>query len=455
MNFTSLTAISPIDGRYAEKTAELRPLFSEYGLMRYRVLVEIRWLQTLANCVEITELAPFSLHTINMLNAIVENFGEQDAARIKNIESTTNHDVKAVEYFIREKIAGVPELQNATQFIHFACTSDDINNLAYALILQTAKQQILLPQIDNIIDLLKNMAHQYSEQAMLAHTHGQAATPTTFGKEIANFVARLQKQKNQLLDLICHGKINGAVGNYNAHLVAYPNVDWNKLSHEFVNQLGLVWNEFTTQIEPHDYIAEYCHILTRINTILVDLSRDVWGYISIGYLVQQKIEAEIGSSTMPHKVNPIDFENAEGNLSMANAIATFLAERLPISRWQRDLVDSTLLRNLGVIFGHSVIAFQSLAKGLQKITPNSENIHAELNTAWEVLAEPIQTVMRRYGMQDAYEQLKALTRGKEINAKMLKHFIEQLKIPDEAKKQLLALTPANYLGQATELARKI
>lgn len=455
MNLSSLTAISPIDGRYAEKTSDLRSLFSEYGLMRYRVLIEIRWLQTLAVHPDINELAPFSVHTNHMLDNIFENFNEMDAARIKNIEATTNHDVKAVEYFIREKIAGVPELSNAGQFIHFACTSDDINNLAYGLMLHTARQQILLPYLDDIISNLKQLAHQYADQAMLAHTHGQAATPTTLGKEIANFVARLNKQKDQLINLNCYGKMNGAVGNYNAHLVAYPNVDWPAFTQEFVTSLGLAWNEYTTQIEPHDYIAEYCHILIRINTILIDLSRDIWGYISIGYFVQQKIENEIGSSTMPHKVNPIDFENAEGNLGLANAILSFLAERLPISRWQRDLVDSTLLRNLGVTVAHSIIAYQAINKGLQKISPDSAKMLADLNNAWEVLAEPVQTVMRRFGILDAYEQLKALTRGREINQKILHKFIQQLKIPEDAKKQLLALMPENYIGNASEQAKQI
>ena len=455
MELSTLTAISPLDGRYAEKSQDLRPIFSEFGLMKFRVLIEIRWLQTLAKNLEIKEIGPFSPHIYHQLNSIAENFSEADARRIKNIENTTKHDVKAVEYFIREKIAGNAELSVANEFIHFACTSEDINNLAYALMLQSARQQVLLPLMDEVINSLKQLAHQHAEQAMLSRTHGQTATPTTLGKEIANFVARLIQQRNRLVDVAILGKINGAVGNYNAHLIAYPEVDWLGITQQFIAALDLKWNAYTTQIEPHDYIAEYCHTMVRFNTALIDLARDIWGYISIGYFTQHKNEAEIGSSTMPHKVNPIDFENAEGNLSFANTILSFLAERLPISRWQRDLVDSTLLRNLGVGVAHASIAYQALLKGLEKLHVNSEKLHADLDNAWEVLAEPIQTVMRRYGIANAYEQLKSLTRGKKVDQKLLQEFIQQLNIPKNAQQELLALTPRNYLGNAAELAKNV
>ncbi len=455
MKLSTLTAISPLDGRYAEKTQDLRPIFSEYGLMKFRVLVEIRWLQALAKNPEIKEIGPFTPHIYHQLDDIAANFSEADAQRIKNIENTTKHDVKAVEYFIREKIAGNAELSSVSEFIHFACTSEDINNLAYALMLQSARQQILLPLMDNLIKSLTGLAHQYADQAMLSRTHGQTATPTTLGKEMANFAARLSNQRNQLIDVAIFGKFNGAVGNFNAHLIAYPDVDWTAIAQQFIADLGLQWNAYTTQIEPHDYIANYCHTVIRFNTVLIDLARDIWSYISIGYFVQRKVDSEIGSSTMPHKVNPIDFENAEGNLSIANAVLSFLAERLPISRWQRDLVDSTLLRNLGVGFAHSAIAYQALLKGLEKLTINSEKLLADLDNAWEVLAEPIQTVMRRYGIVNAYEQLKSLSRGKAVTQKLLQEFIQQLNITEQAKQELLALTPRNYLGNAAELAKNI
>ncbi len=455
MELSTLTSISPLDGRYAEKTQDLRPIFSEFGLMKFRVLVEVRWLQALAKNPEIAEIGPFSPHIYHQLENIAQNFSEADAQRIKNIENTTKHDVKAVEYFIREKIAGNAELSAVSEFVHFACTSEDINNLSYALMLQSARQQIVLPLMDEIINSLKALAHQYADQAMLSRTHGQTATPTTLGKEMANFVARLIKQRNQFIDTAITGKINGAVGNFNAHLVAYPEVDWLGFSQQFVTNLGLTWNAYTTQIEPHDYIAEYCQTLIRFNTVLIDLSRDIWGYISLGYFAQQKVESEIGSSTMPHKVNPIDFENAEGNLSLANALLSFLAERLPISRWQRDLVDSTLLRNLGVAIAHANIAYQSLIKGLEKLTVNAEKILADLENAWEVISEAIQVVMRKYGISNAYEQLKTLTRGKVITSEIIRNFIHQLNIDQDAKDELLKLKPVNYLGIATELAKNI
>lgn len=455
MELTTLLAISPLDGRYAEKTHDLRPIFSEFGLMKFRVFVEVRWLQALAKNPDISEIGPFSQHIYHQLDNIAQNFSMADAQRIKNIENTTKHDVKAVEYFIKEKIAGNPELAATSEFVHFACTSDDINNLSYALMLQSARQQIALPLMDELINSLKKLAHQFADQPMLSRTHGQTASPTTLGKEIANAVARLIKQRNQFVDVALFGKINGAVGNFNAHLVAYPEIDWLGFTQQFIKDLGLTWNTYTTQIEPHDFIAEYCHALIRFNTILIDLARDIWGYISIGYFVQQRVDAEIGSSTMPHKINPIDFENAEGNLSLANALLSFLAERLPVSRWQRDLVDSTLLRNCGVAIAHSTIAYQSLTKGLAKLTINAEKLLADLDNAWEVLAEPIQVVMKKYGITNAYEQLKSLTRGKVIDQKTIQQFIKQLNIPQNAKEELLALTPRNYLGNAAELAKNI
>jgi len=455
MELTALTAISPIDGRYGEKCAELRPIFSEYGLIRHRVLVEVRWLQLLAAQAEISEVPPPGEHAARILNDIVDNFSLEDAQRVKNIERTTNHDVKAVEYLLKEKISGNKELEAISEFFHFACTSEDINNLAYALMLREARTQSLLPQMDEIIQAIATLAHDNAGQPMLSRTHGQTASPTTVGKEMANVVHRLKRQRQQLIDVSIMGKINGATGNYNAHRVAYPDVDWQALSAQLMRRLGLDWNPYTTQIEPHDYIAEMFDVLARFNTILIDFCRDIWGYVSLGYFRQKTIAGEIGSSTMPHKVNPIDFENAEGNLGVANALFTHLAGKLPISRWQRDLTDSTVLRNLGVGCAHSVIAYQSCLKGLSKLEINPERLSEDLDNAWEVLAEPIQTVMRRYGIANPYEKLKELTRGHRVDEETLRRFIGTLEIPEDAKQQLLALTPANYIGDARTLAEKI
>ena len=452
MDLTSLTAISPIDGRYASKCADLRPIFSEYGLIRHRVLVEVRWLQMLAVNPDIPEVPAFGVHANNLLNAIVDNFHEEDAQRVKNIERTTNHDVKAVEYFLKEKIAGNTELEAVSEFIHFACTSEDINNLSYALMLREARTQALLPQIDEIIDAIKAMANEYAWQPMLSRTHGQPASPTTLGKEMANVVARLERQRAQLTSVPMLGKINGAVGNYNAHLSAYPELDWAEIAENFVTRLGLDWNPYTTQIEPHDYIAEFFDAVARFNTILLDFDRDVWSYISLGYFKQRTIAGEVGSSTMPHKVNPIDFENSEGNLGLANAIFSHLAAKLPISRWQRDLTDSTVLRNLGVGVGHSLIAYQSTLKGISKLELNAARMNEDLDNCWEVLAEPVQTVMRRYGIEKPYEKLKELTRGTGIDQERLQAFVATLDIPEEAKTALLKMTPASYLGNAAQQA---
>lgn len=455
MELSVLTAISPLDGRYHEKLADLRPLFSEYGLMRLRLMIEIAWLKALSEEQHIQEVPPLSVHAVHLLDKLVENFHENDAKRIKNIEKTTQHDVKAIEYFLKEKIQGNPELGAISEFIHFACTSEDINNLSYALMLKTARQQFILPELDNLICDLTHLAHQYADLPMLARTHGQAATPTTLGKEIANVIARLRQQINHFTNIQLLGKINGAVGNFNAHLVAYPEVNWPLLAKNFVEMLNLDWNPYTTQIEPHDYIAEFCHTLIRLNTILIDLNRDFWGYISLGYFKQKLIEGEIGSSTMPHKINPIHFENAEGNLGMANAILDFLARQLPISRWQRDLVDSTLLRNLGVGMGHALLGYQSTLNGIKKLEANPAKMAQDLENNWETLAEAIQTVMRRYGIENPYEQLKALTRGKEIDRQSLHDFIETLALPESAKQTLLGLTPASYVGNAEEMGKTI
>ena len=455
MELNALTAISPIDGRYGEKCAGLRPIFSEYGLIRHRVLVEVRWLQLLAEQVDIGEIPSLSEHAGNILNDIVDNFSLEDAQRVKNIERTTNHDVKAVEYLLKEKITGNKELEAVSEFFHFACTSEDINNLAYALMLREARAQSLLPQMDEIIKTITILAHDNADQPMLSRTHGQTATPTTVGKEMANVVHRLKRQHQQLIDVEIMGKINGATGNYNAHRVAYPDVDWQALSAKFVQRLELDWNPYTTQIEPHDYIAEMFDALVRFNTILIDFCRDIWGYISLGYFRQKTVSGEIGSSTMPHKVNPIDFENAEGNLGVANALFTYLGSKLPISRWQRDLTDSTVLRNLGVGCAHSVIAYQSCLKGLGKLEINQQRLNEDLDNAWEVLAEPIQTVMRRYGIENPYEKLKELTRGNRVDQETLLRFINSLEIPEGAKQQLLALTPADYTGDAGTLAKDI
>ena len=454
MTYFSLTAISPIDGRYANKVEELRPIFSEYGLIRFRVLVEVRWLQALANEPLIPEVAPFSDAANQLLNDIVKQFAHADAERVKEIEKTTNHDVKAIEYWLKEKIAGCIELEKVSEFIHFACTSEDINNLSYALMLKEGRAE-LMNQIEDCIEAIKKLAHDTANQPMLSRTHGQSATPTTVGKEMANVVARLTRQVEQLNNVALLGKINGAVGNYNAHAVAYPEVDWASFSKNFVESLGLTWNPYTIQIEPHDYIAEFFHALSRFNTILLDFDRDVWGYISLGYFKQKTIAGEVGSSTMPHKVNPIDFENSEGNLGIANALFGFLADKLPVSRWQRDLTDSTVLRNIGVGVAHTSIAIQATLKGISKLQLNVDALEADLNANWEVLAEPIQTVMRRYGIEKPYEKLKELTRGQRITPEQMQAFIEKLDIPAQAKQELLALTPRSYTGYAETLAKAI
>lgn len=453
MDLSTLTAVSPIDGRYGGKTAGLRPIFSEYGLMRYRVLVEVRWLQALAAEPGIPEVPVFSDEANQVLDGILAGFGLGDAQRVKEIERTTNHDVKAVEYFLKEKIAGNRELTAVSEFIHFACTSEDINNLAHALMLREGREQILLPHLDQLIEALRNLAHQHGERSMLARTHGQPASPTTLGKEIANLGYRLERQRQALAQVALLGKINGAVGNYNAHLAAYPDLDWPRFSRGFVESLGLGWNPYTTQIEPHDYMAELFHALIRCNSILLDLCRDFWGYISLGYFRQKTIAGEVGSSTMPHKVNPIDFENAEGNLGLANAILDHLGQKLPISRWQRDLTDSTVLRNLGVGLAHADLALQSTLRGLGRLEADEGRLREDLDANWEVLAEPIQTLMRRHGVDRPYERLKELTRGQRIGPEDLRRFIEALDIPAEAKARLIALTPAGYRGNADQQAR--
>ncbi len=448
MELSALTAISPIDGRYQNKTDALRPIFSEYGLFRFRVQVEIEWLKALANHSGIKEIAPFSKKSLSILDKIKNDFSVADAKAIKKIEKTTNHDVKAVEYFIRDRIITNKALKEASQFIHFACTSEDINNLSHALMLKEARDVVLLPKLDETISVLKSLTNKYAKTPMLSRTHGQTASPTTLGKEIGVYVHRLSRQKKQLEKIELLGKMNGAVGNFNAHLSAYPKVNWMSLSKNFVTGLGLDWNPHTTQIESHDYMAEYFHVLSRANTILIDLSRDIWSYISLGYFKLKLKKGEIGSSTMPHKVNPIDFENAEGNLGMANSIFEHLAQKLPVSRWQRDLTDSTVLRNMGVGIAHTLIALDSSLKGLSKLDINPAALDQDLQQSWEVLAEPIQTVMRRYGIDNAYEQLKELTRGQNINQETLRVFIEQLDIPKDAKARLQQLTPQNYIGNA-------
>ncbi|MCP5352680.1 MAG: adenylosuccinate lyase [Chromatiales bacterium] len=455
MELSSLTAISPVDGRYGRQTVDLRPIFSEYGLIRHRVLVEVRWLQALAAHEGIPEVPPLSGHASNMLDAIVDKFGEEDAQRVKNIERTTNHDVKAVEYFLKEKIAGNAELEAVSEFIHFACTSEDINNLSHALMLREGRSAALLPQMDKIIDALRDLAHELAGDPMLSRTHGQPASPTTMGKEIANVVHRLRRQREQVAEVALLGKINGAVGNYNAHLSAYPDLDWAAFAKHFVESLGLSWNPYTIQIEPHDYIAELFDAVSRFNTILIDFARDVWGYISLGYFKQRTVAGEVGSSTMPHKVNPIDFENAEGNLGVANALFSHLGSKLAISRWQRDLTDSTVLRNLGTGIGYSVIAYNSALRGIGKLEINRGALLADLDANWEVLAEPIQTVMRRYGIEQPYEKLKALTRGQRVDQAGMQAFVNTLDIPQDAKDRLLAMTPATYIGNAAEQAKAI
>jgi len=455
MQLDSLTALSPLDGRYASRVDALRPIFSEYGLMRRRVAVEIAWLIALSDESGVAELPPFPAAARASLQKIADDFSVADAARIKAIEATTNHDVKAVEYFIKECIGDDPALKQAKEFVHFACTSEDINNLSWALMLRDAREHVLLPQLDKTIARLRDLAHTNADVPMLSRTHGQTASPTTLGKEMANVAARLQRQRAQLAAIEIPGKINGAVGNFNAHAIAYPDIDWRAFSQHFVESLGLQWQTYTTQIEPHDGIAELCDAQRRIDTILIDLARDVWGYISLGYFRQRLKQGEVGSSTMPHKVNPIDFENAEGNFGLANALFGHFSEKLPISRWQRDLTDSTTLRALGEAFGHALIGFASLEKGLGKLEVNAERITADLDHAWEVLAEAIQTVMRRYGLPEPYEQLKALTRGKGITRDTLQAFIAALDLPAADKQRLLALTPARYIGLAAEFARNI
>ena len=454
MSQSSLFAISPIDGRYADKANELRPIFSEYGLIRSRVQVEVHWLKALAAQPEISEVPTLSASAHDVLDSIVNQFSETDAERIKTIERTTNHDVKAIEYFLKECIHDNKELQNVNEFIHFACTSEDINNLSYALMLKEGRE-VLLAHIDACITAIRDIAISTATQPMLSRTHGQSATPTTTGKEFANVVARLQRQRDQLTQISLLGKINGAVGNYNAHQVAYPEVNWPEFSENFVTSLGLSWNPYTIQIEPHDYIAEFFHAVSRFNTILLDFDRDIWSYISLGYFKQKTIAGEVGSSTMPHKVNPIDFENSEGNLGLANAIFSHLAEKLPVSRWQRDLTDSTVLRNIGVGVAHTLIAIQATLKGISKLQINPDTINHDLDNNWEVLAEPIQTVMRRYQIDKPYEKLKELTRGHKIGQQEIQQFIMKLDIPQHAKESLLTLTPHNYIGYASSLAKAI
>ncbi|QIB64074.1 adenylosuccinate lyase [Kineobactrum salinum] len=455
MDLTSLTAISPIDGRYSGKTETLREVFSEFGLIRQRVRVEARWLQQLAGLAGVPEVPPLSTAAGELLDRIVSEFSLEDAQRVKAIEATTNHDVKAVEYFIKERLADDQELAAVAEFVHFACTSEDINNLSHALMLRDGMQQILLPAMEELVAALVALAHEHAAVPMLSRTHGQTASPTTMGKELANVVARLRRQLEQLRAIPCLGKINGAVGNYNAHLAAYPEVDWQACAEQFVTSLGLDWNPYTTQIEPHDYMAELFDAIARFNTILIDFDRDIWGYISLGYFRQRTVAGEVGSSTMPHKVNPIDFENSEGNLGLANAVFRHLAEKLPLSRWQRDLTDSTVLRNMGVGFGYSLIAYQASLKGIGKLQLNEAYIAADLEQSWEVLAEPIQTVMRRYGVEKPYEKLKDLTRGQVMNRDTLQTFINSLELPDAAREELLALTPASYTGNAATQARDI
>ncbi|WP_027897285.1 adenylosuccinate lyase [Zestomonas thermotolerans] len=456
MQLSSLTAVSPVDGRYAGKTSALRPIFSEYGLIRFRVMVEVRWLQRLANHPGVPEVAPFSAEANALLNSLVDDFQLEHAQRVKEIERTTNHDVKAVEYLLKEQAAKLPELAKVSEFIHFACTSEDINNLSHALMLRAGRDEVVLPLMRQIAAAIRELAVRFADVPMLSRTHGQPASPTTLGKEMANVVYRLERQIAQVAAVPLLGKINGAVGNYNAHLSAYPQVDWEANAREFIEQdLGLTWNPYTTQIEPHDYIAELFDAIARFNTILIDFDRDVWGYISLGYFKQKTVAGEIGSSTMPHKVNPIDFENSEGNLGIANALFQHLASKLPISRWQRDLTDSTVLRNLGVGIAHSVIAYEASLKGIGKLELNAQRLGEDLDACWEVLAEPVQTVMRRYGIENPYEKLKELTRGKGISPEALQAFIDGLEIPADAKAELKRLTPASYVGNAAAQAKRI
>ncbi|WP_375055481.1 adenylosuccinate lyase [Zobellella sp. DQSA1] len=455
MELSALTAISPVDGRYGAKTQELRAIFSEFGLLRFRVEVEVRWLQALAEHAEITEVPALSAEANAYLDRIVAEFNEADGQRIKDIERTTNHDVKAVEYFLKEKVEAQPELAAVSEFIHFACTSEDINNNAHALMLKAAREEVIAPYCRELIDAVKQLAKQYRDVPMLSRTHGQPASPTTLGKEMANVAYRLERQFKQILAVELLAKINGAVGNYNAHMSAYPEVDWHDFAERFVARLELTWNPYTTQIEPHDYIAELFDALARFNTILIDFDRDIWGYISVGYFKQRTVAGEIGSSTMPHKVNPIDFENSEGNLGLANAVFNHLAAKLPISRWQRDLTDSTVLRNLGVAVGYSLIAYQATLKGISKLEANPQALATDLDQNWEVLAEPVQTVMRRYGIEKPYEKLKELTRGKRVDAEGMRAFIDGLALPESVKAELKQLTPANYIGRAIQLTDEL
>jgi len=455
MPLTTLSALSPLDGRYAAKTDKLRPLLSEAGFMHHRVKVEIAWLKALSQA-GFAEIKPFSPAADALLDKITSEFGETDAERIKAIEAVTNHDVKAVEYWLKEQVKDVPELVAASEFIHFACTSEDINNTSHGMMLKAARDSVLLPGLQAVIAKLQELAHANADLPMMSRTHGQPASPTTLGKEIANVVARLQRGAQRIAGVEILGKMNGAVGNYNAHLSAYPDFDWENFSRNVIEQsLGLRFNPYTIQIEPHDYMAELFDAMARVNTVLIDLNRDIWGYISIGYFKQRTKAGEIGSSTMPHKVNPIDFENSEGNLGMANAVLKHMAEKLPLSRWQRDLTDSTVLRNIGVGFGYTVLAYDSCLRGLNKLEVNPARLHEDLDATWEVLAEPVQTVMRRYGIENPYEQLKELTRGKGISKDALREFILKLAIPQDAKDHLLAMTPANYIGIAAQLAQKI
>ncbi|MFZ7224086.1 adenylosuccinate lyase [Avibacterium avium] len=455
MELNALTAISPIDGRYQDKTTALRAIFSEFGLLKFRVTVEVRWLQKLAATAQIQEVPCLSQKANDYLDEIVANFSLADAQRIKEIEKTTNHDVKAVEYFLKEKTTALEELAAVSEFIHFACTSEDINNLSHALMLKTAREEVILPEWQKLIAEIERLAHEYKAIPLLSRTHGQPASPSTVGKEMANVVYRLKRQFKQLQEIEILGKINGAVGNYNAHLSAYPDVDWHQFSEEFVTSLGIKWNPYTTQIEPHDYIAELFDNIARFNTIIIDFDRDLWGYIALNHFKQRTIAGEIGSSTMPHKVNPIDFENSEGNLGIANAVMGHLGAKLPISRWQRDLTDSTVLRNLGVGLGYCLIAYAATRKGISKLEVNEQHLRDELNQNWEVLAEPIQTVMRRYGIEKPYEKLKELTRGKRVDEQAMREFIEKLAIPAHEKQRLQQLTPATYIGAAVALVEKL
>ncbi len=455
MELSALTAVSPVDGRYGSKTNELRAIFSEFGLTRFRVEVEVRWLQLLSQQAEIREVPAFSDKANQILDAIVADFGPEHAQRVKDIEATTNHDVKAVEYFLKEQVEQHAELAAVSEFIHFACTSEDINNLSHGLMLKEARENVILPYCDKLIDNIKSLARQYRDVPMMARTHGQPASPTTMGKEMANVAVRLQRQRDQIAAVSILGKINGAVGNYNAHLSAYPDIDWHQISERFVTSLGISWNAYTTQIEPHDYIAELFDAVSRFNTIIIDFDRDVWGYIALGHFKQKTVKGEIGSSTMPHKVNPIDFENSEGNLGLANAVFGHLSQKLPVSRWQRDLTDSTVLRNLGVGVGYSIIGYQATLKGISKLEVNPESLLEELDSNWELLAEPIQTVMRRYGIEKPYEKLKELTRGKRVNQSIMAEFIDTLALPDEVKAELKQWTPQAYIGRAIEFVDEL